>query len=262
MIVEDGTGLVDANSYASVAEADAYFSARGVTDWKNSDTAKEIRTLTLSSGASGDGNILITLNGVAFTVPITTGSATHVCAEIRAFAFQGWTAGGSDGFVTFTASKAELRAGAYSLAPGGTGVAGAFTQDQAGSDAAKEAALVRGTSALDGMYASAWPGRKVRGDQALEWPRVDAVDFSGYGLDGVPRAVKVATCEAALIELLTPGALSPSLDRGGAIIREKVGPIETEYASNAPAATVYATIRQALASIVPAGGGPVRLARG
>ena len=164
-VVEDGTGLADATSYASVAEADAYFSDSGVATW--------------------------------------------------------------------------------------TGI-----------DAVKQQALVRGTRALDGMYASAWPGRKVRGDQGLEWPRIDAVDMSGYTLDEVPRAVKAATIEAALVELLTPGALSPSLDRGGAIIREKVGPIETEYASNAPADTVYATIRQALASIVPAGGGSVRLVRG
>lgn len=39
--VEDGTGLADANSFASVAFADAYFSERGITTWTGSDTAKE-----------------------------------------------------------------------------------------------------------------------------------------------------------------------------------------------------------------------------
>ncbi len=33
LIVEDGTGLSDANSYVSVAYADAYFLARNVTSW-------------------------------------------------------------------------------------------------------------------------------------------------------------------------------------------------------------------------------------
>ena len=33
MIVEDGTGLPNADSYASVEFADSYFSARGVTGW-------------------------------------------------------------------------------------------------------------------------------------------------------------------------------------------------------------------------------------
>lgn len=33
LIVEDGTGLMDSNSYVSVAEADAYFKLRGVASW-------------------------------------------------------------------------------------------------------------------------------------------------------------------------------------------------------------------------------------
>jgi len=35
LIVEDGTGLPNAESYASVAEADAHFSARGSEAWDN-----------------------------------------------------------------------------------------------------------------------------------------------------------------------------------------------------------------------------------
>lgn len=33
LVVEDGTGKADANSYATAAEADAYFLARGITIW-------------------------------------------------------------------------------------------------------------------------------------------------------------------------------------------------------------------------------------
>lgn len=40
-VVEDGTGLADANSYVSVAEADAYHSARANTAWSGDDTVKQ-----------------------------------------------------------------------------------------------------------------------------------------------------------------------------------------------------------------------------
>lgn len=39
--VEDGTGLPAANSYASAATADAYFSDRGVSSWTGNSTVKE-----------------------------------------------------------------------------------------------------------------------------------------------------------------------------------------------------------------------------
>ena len=38
LIVEDGTGMMDSNSYVSVAEADAYFKLRGITSWANLPT--------------------------------------------------------------------------------------------------------------------------------------------------------------------------------------------------------------------------------
>lgn len=42
LVVEDGTGLTDANSYVSVVFANAYFSARGVSIWSElSDEVKE-----------------------------------------------------------------------------------------------------------------------------------------------------------------------------------------------------------------------------
>lgn len=42
MVVEDGTGKTDANSYVSVVFADDYFSSRGVTEWTSlTNDAKE-----------------------------------------------------------------------------------------------------------------------------------------------------------------------------------------------------------------------------
>lgn len=40
-LVEDGTGLANANSGASIAEADAYFTDRLVTAWVGDDTTKQ-----------------------------------------------------------------------------------------------------------------------------------------------------------------------------------------------------------------------------
>ncbi len=39
--VEDGTGLPNANSYVSLAEADAYFAERGERNWVGNDTEKQ-----------------------------------------------------------------------------------------------------------------------------------------------------------------------------------------------------------------------------
>jgi hypothetical protein len=41
LIAQDGTGLSTANSYISVADADAYFSARNNTDWAGYITAEK-----------------------------------------------------------------------------------------------------------------------------------------------------------------------------------------------------------------------------
>lgn len=40
-IVEDGTGVANANAYIDIAFADNYFAERGITAWTGDDTAKE-----------------------------------------------------------------------------------------------------------------------------------------------------------------------------------------------------------------------------
>lgn len=163
LIVEDGTGLATANTYASVATANAYFTARGITTW--------------------------------------------------------------------------------------TGI-----------DALKEAALIRGSFALDGMYGTKWPGFKASLEQAMDWPRTDADDIDGYDLDGVPIAVVNAACEAALIELASAGSLTSSGTAGVKV--ETVGPISTEYFSASGSKATYRTISSVLSRIVSTGSGAIKLSRG
>lgn len=131
----------------------------------------------------------------------------------------------------------------------------------AGSDADRTAALIRATFALDGM--KAWRGVKASSSQPLVWPRAGAVDDDGYAVasDAIPQRLKDAVCEAALLELASAGALTPALDRGGAVTRVKVGPVEEEYSGAASARTAYAVIDGLLRGLCYAGSG-VKLARG
>lgn len=123
-------------------------------------------------------------------------------------------------------------ANAYHLARGNT----AWT----GADDLKLAALVRGTSYIDGRFRrlscqrwlSMFPGRKSGGyAQETEWGRDGATDNEGNEIpDGeIPVLVENATYEAALLELQTPGVLSPIFIASQLVRREKVGPIEVEY---------------------------------
>ena len=149
------------------------------------------------------------------------------------------------------ASVAELKA----YRPRG-GLALAGTE----ADSALEFALIRATAAVDALFASRWPGVACSADQALEWPRYDAMSARGYDLDSstIPQAVKNATCEAALIEIAETGALSKALERGGAIQSEVTGPLTTTYFPGAPAGTVYRILAMVLSPIIQSGGCKMR----
>lgn len=53
LIVEDGTGVDNANGYITVAFADSYFAARGVTAWAGDDTAKGIAIIKATDYMEG-----------------------------------------------------------------------------------------------------------------------------------------------------------------------------------------------------------------
>ena len=102
-----------------------------------------------------------------------------------------------------------------------------------GTDAAKEAALRRALAYLDGRYGPRFNGlRRLGREQALMWPRVGASDSEGWIIDSdvIPEELKRAQAEAALRELEEPGSLAPDVSTAGSVtmVREKVGPLETE----------------------------------
>lgn len=105
----------------------------------------------------------------------------------------------------------------------------------AASSSDRSAALERGSLYLDGAF-PIWrlPGSPTAADQEHFWPRTGVVDYWGNAIasDSVPLRVERAAYEAALIELSAPGSLTPTYTESARVTREKVGPIEVEYAES------------------------------
>jgi hypothetical protein len=153
-----------------------------------------------------------------------------------------------------------------------------------GTDVAKEAALRRATSYLDNQYQGRWIGVRTKLEQSLAWPRSDGtrerytttlffplldVDGAPIGTDEVPRKVKQAQIEVALLTL-TGVKVEPTLERGGRIksISKGVGPLQKSvtYMDGAPAVDRYLAVEGLLRGLVTstpgASSGMVKLVRG
>nr|BDD43781.1 hypothetical protein 1 [Spirochaetaceae bacterium] len=117
------------------------------------------------------------------------------------------------------------------------------------TEADREAALITATRWLESRYRTRWIGTRATRDQALSWPRWNAVDPDGYEVAGVPRDVAHATAEAALLVIAGEDLNAPQ-ERGGRVKREKTGPIETEFADGAPAGTNYPAVSGLLRGLI------------
>lgn len=117
----------------------------------------------------------------------------------------------------------------------------------AGTEQAKQAALIRASAYIDGKYQqqnscgrweSMFSGAKTGGRaQELQWPRTGATDNEGAAIPPteVPAEIERATYEAALREIVAPGSLSPDYVASEAIKRQKVDVLEIEYQAAATA---------------------------
>ncbi len=110
-------------------------------------------------------------------------------------------------------------------------------------EGAQEAILRRAALQMDSMP---WKGRAVSRDQALAWPRAE-VKRNGWVLlqDEIPAQVKAG--QMALATEIHADDLSPPEQRLGAISREKVGPLETEYSIAGASISKPAATRQSYA---------------
>jgi len=132
----------------------------------------------------------------------------------------------------------------------------------------KDAALRKATDYMVQTYRARWKGYRKDGAQALDWPRTFVyLEPFVHGVVGtypflvpdtiVPEEVKKACAEYALVASSTP--LAPNLERG--IVREKVGPLETEFDRASPEYTRYRAMDMMLAPYLTGGGANVQLVR-
>lgn len=128
----------------------------------------------------------------------------------------------------------------------------------AGDETAKEQALRRATAYIEQRYRQRWRGTKLLRDQALSWPRYGAV-VDGWDVASNVVPVEVANACADLAVKALTETLNEDQTRG--IVRDKVGPIETEYDAYAPQAKRFVAIDQMLAPYLTGGGSFRRVMR-
>lgn len=128
------------------------------------------------------------------------------------------------------------------------------------TNAVRDSALIQATLYLDAKYAGRFRGTKADEDQALEWPREDAVDPYGFDLVLVPSALAKACAELALYaaggENLFQVAADGSAPVGIKRVKRVVGPItkEIEYAGAASARGSYPQVAMLLAPLLQSAG--------
>lgn len=102
------------------------------------------------------------------------------------------------------------------------------------TDPQREAALLRASEALDGIYGPRFPGKKANRTQDRAWPRLGAVDHcadESIPESETPAEIETAAYALALAELQAPGSSTPTLTLGKSVKRQKVGNIEREFFS-------------------------------
>lgn len=125
----------------------------------------------------------------------------------------------------------------------------------------KEQALRMATDYMGQAYRVRWAGCRRTDTQALDWPRYDAPKPDapgGYGPwpayyddDIVPTEVQRACAELAFRHA-TGTDLAPDLDPP--VTREKVGPIEVEYAQGDRQTVKFQAIDMLLGPLLKSGG--------
>lgn len=262
LIVEDGTGLPDANSYISLEYAARYFGLAGNDAWFGGEPASASASLTLASlPAAGD---TVTLGDVTykFVSALSTGpdvaneiligddmvdSRDHLIAAINQNGGRGTTY--SQPTVRNPWARASVGGpqaiDVLAIAPGPTGNDIVVSATGAGSwdtttleggaqpidQAEQESALIAATTYIDARFSTRFAGSPVSRDQALAFPRT-GIDTSCSRGRVMPPGLLSATAEYAVRALAGPLAPDPVVDASGYALsrrRRKLGPIENEW---------------------------------
>lgn len=104
--------------------------------WHRYNGLPEVRTIQVTGASGGSSNLTLTLNSVAYTIPLTTGSVQHNAYQIAAWLNNTsnqsvWTADQLDDSVIISALSDGAKSGTYSFSHGSA--TGTITQNTAGA---------------------------------------------------------------------------------------------------------------------------------
>ena len=175
---------------------------------------RDIQTMTVTTGATAAADCTITLNSVAFTVPLTAASnIQRTVWEISQFVFAGWKAYPNGATIVFVNDSSGAKAGTFSFAAGTTGAAATIASTRAGA-ASTEAFYPQSTwngDKLDGTGASGVTADWTKGNVfqiGIQYLGFGAITFQveTAGGGGGPDFVNVHT-------MLLPNALTATTFR-------------------------------------------------
>lgn len=167
----------------------------------------EARLFTFSAPETGEVNVTVTLNSVAFSVPLTAGTAIQNARELAAFpGYTGWRAYQVDNDkVCFIAETPDERAGTFSYL--GTGSAGTFTALSTGL-APNEDFVPQAEWNMDRMDGKGPSGMVLSQDKGNIYRII--VPFLGYGPVEGAIMLRGATCFNPVHRFLYPnGSVVP-----------------------------------------------------
>lgn len=285
LVVEDGTGLADANSFSSVAEVTQYHSDYGNAGWANPAAAGRVHLP--AQPTAGD---TVTVGSVTYTFVASPAASKDVrigasAAETQAnlaaavngtgnrgYAYHAGTAANPDvscsdfsgGVAVLTASLGGAAGNLLALSMTTSAPASNYVEAFSGGEDAMEGACIRGTRYLQLKYGQRWNGTRLTQEQALDWPRADVFDRDGYEVPSspLPADLKRAHAEASLLCLGGDPLPDVTADSSVGAVSESVsvGPISVSetYGGAKATETRYRKIDALLANLASGGSQGVR----
>jgi hypothetical protein len=135
------------------------------------------------------------------------------------------------------------------------------------SDTVREQLLRKASEYMEQAYRLRWLGYRTTNDQALSWPRseVPIPDapgvFAGYYSYVDEYSVPVPVARACAEFALKAATATLYADESQKIVREKIGPMETEYAEFGTQTIQYRAIDALLAPYLSGGNGELSVVR-
>ncbi len=266
LILEDGTGVADANAYTTATEVTAYLTDRDrqtengwdgkstaerdaaivkATDFieqrwsdrfmgrrKFQDISAARATLTLT-GQPADAET-VTIGSVTYTFNTSLGGANSVLIGASTTV----SIQNLDRAIAAVVTEAGSTHGIGTVAhPDVTGKEG--FGDTLFVRAKKKGTAGNGIATTETLVNASWSSATLRGGgdvvtpQSLSFPRSNLLDREGLVVGGIPPKLKAATSEYAIRAVAANLMPDPTVDGSGRTIvrlKEKVGPIETDTA--------------------------------